>query len=175
MLHASFACDFDGDPSHLGEKRLAHASVLNQGAQQIGWGDCLIRQAVSPLTRRIPASLARAAWHTSCRPFPSFPDSPGSGKITYIYSYQALGCSNCMLRLFSSRFSFSLGTNLCLYRSSYRSSYSYSYSTLNKTAGKMAFLGGHEKKHKVTIVGSGNWYEENPMLSIHMTTSHSVV
>jgi hypothetical protein len=23
----------------------------------------------------------------------------------------------------------------------------------------MALLGGHEKKHKVTIVGSGNWYE----------------
>ncbi|KAL6904156.1 NAD-dependent glycerol-3-phosphate dehydrogenase N-terminus domain-containing protein [Trichoderma evansii] len=34
---------------------------------------------------------------------------------------------------------------------------SSSYSTLNTTAGKMAFLGGYEKKHKVTIVGSGNW------------------
>lgn len=38
------------------------------------------------------------------------------------------------------------------------SSSSSSYSALNTTAGKMAFLGGYEKKHKVTIVGSGNWY-----------------
>lgn len=36
--------------------------------------------------------------------------------------------------------------------------YSSSYSPLNTTAGKMASLGGYEKKHKVTIVGSGNWY-----------------
>jgi glycerol-3-phosphate dehydrogenase (NAD+) len=36
--------------------------------------------------------------------------------------------------------------------------YRSNYSTLNTTTGKMAFLGGHEKKHKVTIVGSGNWY-----------------
>lgn len=35
---------------------------------------------------------------------------------------------------------------------------SSSYSTLNTTAGKMTLLGGYEKKHKVTIVGSGNWY-----------------
>lgn len=31
-----------------------------------------------------------------------------------------------------------------------------SYSTT--TFGNMANLGGHQKKHKVTIVGSGNWY-----------------
>lgn len=40
---------------------------------------------------------------------------------------------------------------------------SNSYSPLNTTAGKMAFLGGYEKKHKVTIVGSGNWYVSKPM------------
>ncbi|KAL6818358.1 NAD-dependent glycerol-3-phosphate dehydrogenase N-terminus domain-containing protein [Trichoderma sp. SZMC 28013] len=66
-----------------------------------------------------------------------------------------------MLRLFSSRLSSIFGANLCLYRYSvaYKCSCSYTYSTLNNLnkTDKMAFLGGPEKKHKVTIVGSGNW------------------
>lgn len=29
-----------------------------------------------------------------------------------------------------------------------------------------AFLGGHDKKHKVTVVGSGNWYKQSPSLRL---------
>lgn len=58
-----------------------------------------------------------------------------------------------MLRICIFRFCSALG-NLQVCRS-----YRNRYSTLNKIAGKMAsFLGGQQKKHKVTIVGSGNWY-----------------
>lgn len=75
-----------------------------------------------------------------------------------------------MLRLFSSRLSSTFGANLCLYRYSvaYKLSCSYSYSTLNNLnkTDKMALLGGAEKKHKVTIVGSGNWYEKNNSASV---------
>jgi glycerol-3-phosphate dehydrogenase (NAD+) len=58
-----------------------------------------------------------------------------------------------MLRLCGSR----VGSFLRISQLSSLHRYS-SYSPLNTTAGKMAFLGGYEKKHKVTIVGSGNWY-----------------
>lgn len=60
-----------------------------------------------------------------------------------------------MLRLCGSRVSFFLRISQLNPLHRYSSS---SYSPLNTTAGKMAFLGGYEKKHKVTIVGSGNWY-----------------
>lgn len=62
-----------------------------------------------------------------------------------------------MLRLCGFRFGSYL-RNSQLNRLYGYSSSSSSYSTLNTTTGKMASLGGYEKKHKVTIVGSGNWY-----------------
>ncbi|UKZ66330.1 uncharacterized protein TrAtP1_007505 [Trichoderma atroviride] len=58
-----------------------------------------------------------------------------------------------MLRLCGSRVGFFL--RISQLKSLHRCN--SSYSPLNTTAGKMAFLGGYEKKHKVTIVGSGNW------------------
>lgn len=72
-----------------------------------------------------------------------------------------------MLRLSIFRCSARLGTSTSPYRYShrFRCAYSYSsnscYSTTSSTTGKMALLGKPEKKHKVTIVGSGNWYAEN--------------
>lgn len=58
-----------------------------------------------------------------------------------------------MLRLCGSR----VGSFLRISQLNFLHRYS-SYSPLNTTASKMASLGGYEKKHKVTIVGSGNWY-----------------